>query len=49
MSIPNMINALVQDDKIGAESAFKALAVALRMAVSKDTGAGIPSTKGMLS
>ena len=23
MSIPNMINALVQDDKIGAESAFK--------------------------
>ena len=37
------------NDHHRAESAFKALAVALRMAVSKDTGAGIPSTKGMLS
>ena len=37
------------NDHHRAESAFKALAVALRMAVSRDTGAGIPSTKGMLS
>ena len=32
-----------------AESAFKALGVALRQAVSVDLGAGIPSTKGVLS
>ena len=31
-----------------AESAFKALGVALRMAISADAGAGVPSTKGML-
>jgi imidazoleglycerol-phosphate dehydratase len=37
------------NDHHRAESAFKALAVALRMAISKDTGAGVPSTKGMLS
>eukprot|EP00607_Mallomonas_marina_P008308 CAMPEP_0182418118 /NCGR_PEP_ID=MMETSP1167-20130531/2588_1 /TAXON_ID=2988 /ORGANISM="Mallomonas Sp, Strain CCMP3275" /LENGTH=451 /DNA_ID=CAMNT_0024592141 /DNA_START=58 /DNA_END=1413 /DNA_ORIENTATION=+ len=32
-----------------AESAFKALGVALRQAVSLDAGAGIPSTKGVLA
>jgi len=32
-----------------AESAFKALGVALRQAVSRDETAGIPSTKGMLA
>jgi len=31
-----------------AESAFKALGVALRQAVGKDILAGIPSTKGVL-
>lgn len=31
------------------ESAFKALAVALRQAISRDESAGIPSTKGVLS
>ena len=31
------------------ESAFKALGVAMRAAVSKDITAGIPSTKGMLA
>lgn len=32
-----------------AESAFKALAVAMREAVSLDSTAGIPSTKGVLA
>lgn len=32
-----------------AESAFKALGVALREAVSLDASAGIPSTKGVLN
>ena len=32
-----------------AESAFKALGVALRQAVSRDSTAGVPSTKGMLA
>ncbi len=32
-----------------AESAFKALGVAIREAVSVDSSAGIPSTKGVLS
>lgn len=32
-----------------AESAFKALGVALRQAVSRDDSAGIPSTKGVLA
>ena len=31
------------------ESAFKALGLALRMAVRKDDAAGVPSTKGVLS
>lgn len=31
-----------------AESAFKALGVALRQAVSRDSSAGVPSTKGVL-
>lgn len=37
------------NDHHRAESAFKALGVALRAAVSKDSLAGIPSTKGMLA
>ena len=37
------------NDHHRAESAFKALAVALREAVSLDMGAGVPSTKGVLS
>ena len=32
-----------------AESAFKALGVAMRQAVSLDDGAGVPSTKGVLA
>jgi imidazoleglycerol-phosphate dehydratase len=32
-----------------AESAFKALGVALRAAVAKDSTAGVPSTKGVLA
>lgn len=31
------------------ESAFKALGVAMRQAVSKDESAGVPSTKGVLA
>ena len=31
------------------ESAFKALGVALRQAVARDAGAGVPSTKGVLA
>lgn len=31
------------------ESTFKALGVAMRQAVAKDAGAGIPSTKGVLA
>lgn len=31
------------------ESAFKALGVAMRQAVSRDAGAGVPSTKGVLA
>eukprot|EP00939_MAST-03C_sp_MAST-3C-sp1_P003486 g3486.t1 len=37
------------NDHHRAESAFKALAVALRGAVAWDRGAGVPSTKGVLS
>ena len=32
-----------------AESAFKALGVAMRAAVSNDGSAGVPSTKGVLA
>lgn len=32
-----------------AESAFKALGVAMRQAVAQDAGAGVPSTKGVLA
>jgi len=38
-----------ENDHHRAESAFKALAVALREAVSYDAQAGVPSTKGVLS
>jgi imidazoleglycerol-phosphate dehydratase len=38
-----------KNDHHKAESAFKALGVALRQAVSRDAGAGVPSTKGVLS
>ncbi len=37
-----------QNDHHRAESAFKALAIALRQAVHRDGAAGIPSTKGVL-
>ena len=37
------------NDHHRAESAFKALAVALRMAVARDGTSGVPSTKGVLS
>ena len=37
------------NDHHRAESAYKALAVALRMALQIDGSAGIPSTKGMLA
>ena len=37
------------NDHHRAESSFKALAVALRMALAKDASAGVPSTKGMLA
>ena len=37
------------NDHHRAESAFKALAVALRMAFKRDRGAGVPSTKGVLT
>ena len=36
------------NDHHRAEASFKALAVALRMAVSPDASAGVPSTKGVL-
>ena len=32
-----------------AESAFKALGVAMREAVTRDASAGVPSTKGVLA
>jgi imidazoleglycerol phosphate dehydratase HisB len=32
-----------------AESAFKAVGVALRQAISADASAGVPSTKGVLA
>jgi len=38
-----------ENDHHRSESAFKALAVALRMAISPDASAGIPSTKGFLA
>jgi len=38
-----------KNDHHKAESAFKALAVALRKALASDASAGIPSTKGFLS
>ncbi|EKX54893.1 hypothetical protein GUITHDRAFT_156815 [Guillardia theta CCMP2712] len=37
-----------KNDHHKAESAFKALGVALRQAISADSGAGVPSTKGVL-
>ena len=37
-----------ENDHHRAESAFKALAVALREAISEDITAGVPSTKGVL-
>ena len=37
------------NDHHRSESAFKALAVALRMAVARDEGTGVLSTKGVLS
>jgi imidazoleglycerol-phosphate dehydratase len=37
------------NDHHKAESAYKALAVALRMALKVDGSAGVPSTKGMLA
>ena len=37
------------NDHHRSESAYKALAVAIRMAIAPDAGAGIPSTKGMLA
>eukprot|EP00640_Fibrocapsa_japonica_P001073 CAMPEP_0113936656 /NCGR_PEP_ID=MMETSP1339-20121228/3505_1 /TAXON_ID=94617 /ORGANISM="Fibrocapsa japonica" /LENGTH=502 /DNA_ID=CAMNT_0000939187 /DNA_START=111 /DNA_END=1619 /DNA_ORIENTATION=+ /assembly_acc=CAM_ASM_000762 len=38
-----------RNDHHRAESAFKAVAVALKMAISKDEKNGVPSTKGVLS
>mmetsp|Transcript_5531 Transcript_5531/g.6420 ORF Transcript_5531/g.6420 Transcript_5531/m.6420 type:complete len:839 (-) Transcript_5531:634-3150(-) len=38
-----------ENDHHRAESAFKALAVALRMSITADKTAGIPSTKGLLA
>jgi len=38
-----------ENDHHRAESAFKALALALRMAVARDGSAGVPSTKGVLA
>lgn len=37
-----------ENDHHRAEAAFKALALALRQAVARDGGAGVPSTKGTL-
>jgi imidazoleglycerol phosphate dehydratase HisB len=37
-----------ENDHHRAEAAFKALALALRQAVARDGGAGVPSTKGVL-
>jgi imidazoleglycerol phosphate dehydratase HisB len=37
-----------RNDHHRAEAAFKALALALRQAVGKDEGTGVPSTKGVL-
>lgn len=37
-----------ENDHHRAESAFKALAVALRMAFATDASAGVPSTKEVL-
>jgi len=37
-----------QNDHHRAESAFKALALALRQAVARDGSVGVPSTKGVL-
>ena len=38
-----------ENDHHKAEAAFKALALALRMAVARDGSAGVPSTKGVLT
>jgi imidazoleglycerol-phosphate dehydratase len=38
-----------RNDHHKAESSFKALGVALREAVSFDSGGGVPSTKGVLA
>lgn len=38
-----------ENDHHKAEAAFKATALALRQAVARDGGAGVPSTKGVLS
>jgi imidazoleglycerol-phosphate dehydratase len=37
------------NDHHKSEAAFKALGVALRQAISADTGSGVPSTKGVLA
>ena len=37
------------NDHHRAESAFKALALALRVAVARDGSVGVPSTKGVLA
>lgn len=42
-------NLLGENNHHKVESAFKALGVAMRQAVSKDVSAGVPSTKGVLS
>ena len=38
-----------QNDHHKAEASFKAVAVALRTALSADANAGVPSTKGVLA
>ena len=37
------------NDHHRVECSFKALAVAMRLAVARDAGAGVPSTKGVLA
>jgi len=49
VSLNSVVKSLVSEHPfLQAESAFKALGVALRQAISLDAGAGVPSTKGML-
>lgn len=45
----HVLNLYGDNNHHKAESAFKALGVALREAVSLDHSAGIPSTKGFLA